>query len=151
MRPDLRNLQQGEPGADYRLEDQVGYWLRRAYQRHMAIFAGIMADLDLTSMQFAALVKLRELKAVSQTELGRLTGMDRATISGVVARLRRRDLVLYKPDPLDRRSRIIVLTPGGEALLGDAMQRIDRVTEQTLEPIDAAERDSLRAILQKMG
>src|SRR5919109_1007179 len=151
MRPDLRNLQQGEPGADYRLEDQVGYWLRRAYQRHMAIFAGIMNDLDLTSMQFAALVKLRELKAVSQTELGRLTGMDRATISGVVARLKRRDLVLYKPDPLDKRSRIIALTPAGETLLVEAMQRIDRVTEQTLEPIDAAERDGLRAILQKMG
>ncbi|HEV8388713.1 MAG TPA: MarR family transcriptional regulator [Dongiaceae bacterium] len=151
MKPDLRKLQGNDPADSYRLEDQVGYWLRRAYQRHMAIFAGIMSDLDLTSMQFAALVKLRELKAVSQTELGRLTGMDRATISGVVARLKRRDLVLYKPDPLDKRSRIIALTSAGEALLTDAMQRIGGVTEQTLEPVGAAERESLRAILQKMG
>ena len=151
MKPDLRKIQGDNPADSYRLEDQVGYWLRRAYQRHMAIFAGIMSDLDLTSMQFAALVKLRELKAVSQTELGRLTGMDRATISGVVARLKRRDLVLYKPDPLDKRSRIIALTPAGEALLTDAMRRIDRVTEQTLEPIGGVERESLRAILQKMG
>lgn len=151
MKADLRKLQADEPGDDYRLEDQVGYWLRRAYQRHMAIFAGIMGDIDLTSMQFAALVKLRELKAVSQTELGRLTGMDRATVSGVVSRLKRRDLVLYRPDPLDRRSRIIALTPAGEALLADAMERIGRVTEQTLEPIGAAEREDLRAILQKMG
>jgi DNA-binding MarR family transcriptional regulator len=135
----------------YRLEDQVGYWLRRAYQRHMAIFASVMSDLDLTSMQFAALVKLHELKAVSQTELGRLTGMDRATISGVVARLKGRDLVHYRPDPLDKRSRIIALTPAGEALLAAAMQRIGRVTEQTLEPIDPAARESLRAILEKMG
>jgi DNA-binding MarR family transcriptional regulator len=77
--------------------------------------------------------------------------MDRATISGVVARLKRRDLVLYKPDPLDKRSRIIALTSAGEALLTDAMQRIGGVTEQTLEPVGAAERESLRAILQKMG
>ena len=150
MKPEQRT-----PSSDladsYRLEHQVGYWLRRAYQRHMAIFASIMSDLDLTSMQFAALVKLHELKAVSQTELGRLTGMDRATISGVVARLKRRNLVLYKPDPLDKRSRIIALTPAGETLLHEAMQRIGRVTEQTLEPIGAADRDSLRAILQKMG
>ena len=151
MKPDLRKIQGDDPADSYRLEEQVGYWLRRAYQRHMAIFAGIMSDLDLTSMQFAALVKLRELKAVSQTELGRLTGMDRATISGVVARLKRRDLVLYKPDPLDKRSRIIALTPAGEALLTDAMRRIDRVTDQTLEPIGAVERENLRAILQKMG
>jgi len=150
MKPEQRT-----PSSDladsYRLEHQVGYWLRRAYQRHMAIFAGIMSDLDLTSMQFAALVKLHELKAVSQTELGRLTGMDRATISGVVARLKRRSLVLYKPDPLDKRSRIIALTPAGESLLHEAMERIGRVTEQTLEPIGAADRESLRSILQKMG
>jgi DNA-binding MarR family transcriptional regulator len=151
MKPDLRTIHGDRPVDSYRLEDQVGYWLRRAYQRHMAIFAGIMNNLDLTSMQFAALVKLHELRAVSQTELGRLTGMDRATVSGVVARLKRRDLVLYKPDPLDKRSRIIALTPAGEALLADAMQRIGRVTEQTLEPIDAAERESLRTILQRMG
>jgi DNA-binding MarR family transcriptional regulator len=151
MKPDQRKLPGDDPADSYRLEDQVGYWLRRAYQRHMAIFAGIMSDLDLTSMQFAALVKLRELKAVSQTELGRLTGMDRATISGVVARLKRRDLVLYKPDPLDKRSRIIALTPAGEALLAEAMQRIGRVTDQTLEPIEPMERDNLRMILQKMA
>ena len=150
MKPEQRTPST-DPADSYRLEHQVGYWLRRAYQRHMAIFAGIMSDLDLTSMQFAALVKLHELKAVSQTELGRLTGMDRATISGVVARLKRRNLVLYKPDPLDKRSRIIALTPAGDALLHEAMQRIGRVTEQTLEPIGAADRESLRVILQKMG
>jgi MarR family transcriptional regulator, lower aerobic nicotinate degradation pathway regulator len=150
MKPEQRTPS-SDPADSYRLEHQVGYWLRRAYQRHMAIFAGIMSDLDLTSMQFAALVKLHELKAVSQTELGRLTGMDRATISGVVARLKRRNLVLYKPDPLDKRSRIIALTPAGDNLLTEAMQRIDRVTEQTLEPIGPAERESLRTILQKMG
>jgi DNA-binding MarR family transcriptional regulator len=150
MKPEQRTPS-SDPADSYRLEHQVGYWLRRAYQRHMAIFAGIMSDLDLTSMQFAALVKLHELKAVSQTELGRLTGMDRATISGVVARLKRRNLVLYKPDPLDKRSRTIALTPAGDTLLDEAMQRIGRVTEQTLEPIGSAERDSLRAILQKMG
>jgi DNA-binding MarR family transcriptional regulator len=150
MKPEQRTPST-DPADSYRLEHQVGYWLRRAYQRHMAIFAGIMSDLDLTSMQFAALVKLHELKAVSQTELGRLTGMDRATISGVVARLKRRNLVLYKPDPLDKRSRIIALTPAGETLLHEAMQRIGRVTEQTLEPIGAVDRDSLRSILQKMG
>ena len=94
----------------YRPDPVRDRWYTRAIVL-VSVLAGIMSDLDLTSMQFAALVKLHELKAVSQTELGRLTGMDRATISGVVARLKRRNLVLYKPDPLDKRSRIIALTP----------------------------------------
>jgi DNA-binding MarR family transcriptional regulator len=137
--------------ADYRLEDQVGYWLRRAYQRHMAIFAAIMSDLDLTSVQFAALVKLRDMKAVTQTELGRLIGIDRATISGVVSRLQKRGLLQFRLDPLDRRSRIVALTAAGEALLDQALQRTQQVGEDTLAPIGEAERAALRETLRKLG
>lgn len=137
--------------ADYRLEDQVGYWLRRAYQRHMAIFAAVMSDLDLTSVQFAALVKLRDMKAVTQTELGRLIGIDRATISGVVSRLQKRGLLQFRLDPLDRRSRIIALTAAGEALLGQALQRTEQVGDDTLAPIGETERAALREMLRKLG
>lgn len=140
-----------EANADYRLEDQVGYWLRRAYQRHMAIFASVMSDLDLTSVQFAALVKLRDMKAVTQTELGRLIGIDRATISGVVSRLQKRGLLQFRLDPLDRRSRIIALTPAGETLLGQALRRTEQVGDDTLAPISEAERAALRDMLRKLA
>jgi hypothetical protein len=36
-------------------------------------------------------------------------------------------------------------------LLAEAMQRIGRVTDQTLEPIEPMERDNLRVILQRMA
>ena len=150
MKPRLQAAEV-ESGEAYRLEEQVGYWLRRAYQRHMAIFTATMGDLDLTSVQFAALVKLRDMKAVTQTELGRLIGMDKATISGMVSRLQKRGLLQFRPDPLDRRSRIIALTDAGEALLTQALRRIDRVGEDTLAPIDAAERAALRDMLRKIG
>ena len=140
-----------DTNAYYRLEDQVGYWLRRAYQRHMAIFAAAMSDLDLTSVQFAALVKLRDMKAVTQTELGRLIGIDRATISGVVSRLQKRGLLQFRLDPLDRRSRIIALTAAGEALLAQALQRTGQVGEDTLAPMNEAERAALREMLRKLG
>jgi len=140
-----------DPTAEYRLEDQVGYWLRRAYQRHMAIFATVMADLDLTSIQFSSLVKLRDMKAVTQTELGRLIGIDKATISGVVSRLEKRGLLQFRLDPLDRRSRIIALTAVGETLLSQALQRIEQVGEDTLAPINDAERAALRETLRKLA
>ena len=63
----------------YRLEDQVGFYLRRAGQRHAAIFAEYMTD-DLTPTQWAALVKLAEFVSLSQNLLGRETAMDAATI-----------------------------------------------------------------------
>jgi DNA-binding MarR family transcriptional regulator len=140
-----------EDASDYLLEEQVGFWLRRAYQRHMAIFAAAMDGLDLTSTQFAALVKLRDLGDTAQTELGRLTGMDRATISGVVARLQKRGLVRFRPDPEDGRARIVALTAAGSELLARALERVAEVTEQTLAPIGAKEADALRETLRKLG
>jgi MarR family transcriptional regulator, lower aerobic nicotinate degradation pathway regulator len=137
--------------AEYRLEDQAGFWLRRAYQRHMAIFAGAMNGLDLTSMQFAALAILRRSGPLTQAELGRLTGMDRATMSGVDARLKRRALIVHRPDPKDRRSRLIEMTPAGAALLARAIACTDAIAEATLHRLTKPERRALLAILKKLA
>ena len=49
----------------YILERQAGHLLRRAHQRHSAIFQEKIGDAQLTPLQFAALVKLRDLTEVS--------------------------------------------------------------------------------------
>ena len=76
-----------EGEAGYVLEDQVGHLLRRAHQRHAAIFLENIGAGQLTPLQFAALVKLRDIGEVSQNHLGRLTAMDAATMQGVIRRL----------------------------------------------------------------
>ena len=49
-----------EPGTEsYRLQEQVGFILRRAHQRHVSIFAAHIGDL--TPPQFAALAKLHDV------------------------------------------------------------------------------------------
>ena len=45
----------------YRLEDQVGFLLRRANQRHLAVFAEVIPEV--TTTQFAALARLAEPRA----------------------------------------------------------------------------------------
>ena len=49
----------------YVLDEQVGFVLRQAQQRHTTIFAAEMIE-DLTPTQWAALAKLRELGDCSQ-------------------------------------------------------------------------------------
>jgi len=44
--------------SEYRLDDQVGFLLRVAMQRHTAIFMSRMIE-GLTQTQFAALAKLK--------------------------------------------------------------------------------------------
>lgn len=135
---------------DYRLEDQVGHLMRRAHQRHTAIFQDGIDALQLTPTQFAALVKIRDLGEVSQNQLGRLTAMDPATIQGVIQRLDARKLIERKPDPKDKRCTLLTLTGEGSALIADGIERARRITEATLAPLSPSERQAFLALLRKL-
>jgi MarR family transcriptional regulator, lower aerobic nicotinate degradation pathway regulator len=139
------------PDDDYELEAQIGFLLRRAQQRHVAIFAECMGDIDLTPTQFSALVKIRDEGGVSQNRLGRLTAMDPSTILGVVHRLLQRALVARRPDPRDPRSALLTLTPGGAALVERAIDRARAATGRTAEPLSAAQRKELSRLLAKIA
>jgi len=76
---------QSEQGR-YVLDDQGGFLMRVAMQRHTSIFTSRMIE-GLTQTQFAALAKLYEVGPCSQNHLGRLIYLDAATIKGVVDRL----------------------------------------------------------------
>jgi DNA-binding MarR family transcriptional regulator len=135
----------------YVVDDQVGFLLRRANQRHTALFADGMAQAELTPTQFTALVKVCETGRVTQNLLGRLTAMDPATIQGVVRRLVERDLVSRTTDPLDRRTIVLAPTPAGLAVLAEAVVAGRRITEATLEPLTADERRVLSSLLRKIS
>ncbi len=135
----------------YLVEEQVGFLLRRAHQRHAALFQETMADADLTPTQFTALIKVVELGRVTQNQLGRLVGTDPATIQGVAQRLIARGLVGRTSDPMDRRSAVLAPTEAGMALAGRAVVLAQRITAATLEPLDAAERGRFLALLRKLS
>ena len=124
----MRNIakKQVEPKAatnaprPYRIEDQVGYLLRRAHQRASSIFQTTIGDPNITPTQYSSMVKLHEYTELSQNLLGRLVGMDKATMQGVVRRLRDRGLVNSRPDPGDARRTLLSLTLEGQKLVDQA-------------------------------
>jgi MarR family transcriptional regulator, lower aerobic nicotinate degradation pathway regulator len=135
----------------YVVEDQVGFLLRRAHQRHTTLFQDGIGDHELTPTQFTALIKVVELGRVTQNLLGRLAAMDPATIQGVVKRLIARGYMRRSPDPLDRRTAVLAPTPEGVAAASRAVPCARRITEATLEPLDADERRRLLALLRKIA
>ncbi len=135
--------------GEYALERQVGFMLRLAQQRHTTIFASLMIE-ELTSTQWAAIAKLKEIGPSSQNMLGRLTAMDGATIKGVIDRLTRRGFTSTKPDPADGRRLLVALTGRGEALYERAESIARDITEKTLAPLNACERAELLKLLSKV-
>jgi DNA-binding MarR family transcriptional regulator len=142
---------EGQPaqGERYILDDQVGFLLRQAQQRHTTIFAAEMID-GLTPTQWAALAKLKEVGDCSQNRLGRLTAMDAATIKGVIDRLTVRGFTTVRPDPGDGRRLVVALTAMGLDLYDRAAPIAARITDETLRPLDAVERSTLVALLRRL-
>ncbi len=137
------------PGP-YHLEDQVGFMLRLANQRHMAIFTEVMEG-ELTAVQFSTLVRLSEVDGpISQNALGRLVGMDAATTKGVLARLMARDLVKMEKSQTDKRRYMLSTTEEGRDLIAKLLPRASQITEETLAPLNAKERASLLRLLAKL-
>lgn len=133
----------------YTLDDQIGYLLRLASQRHATIFQKTIEH-DLTPTQFATLVRVAENGEVSQNHLGRLAGIDIATIKGVVDRLRDKFLIETRPDPDDKRRFLISLSLQGEALMQSLYAIGLAISDETLAPLKDSERQTLIALLRKI-
>jgi DNA-binding MarR family transcriptional regulator len=137
------------PRPRYVLEQQIGFVMRVAMQRHTVIFMSRMIA-RLTQTQFAALAKLADVGPCSQNQLGRLIYLDAATTKGVVDRLQVRRLISVCADPHDRRRRAIALTPAGRAIADEAAQVAHQITRQTLAPLTGAEQKSALRLLKKL-
>jgi DNA-binding MarR family transcriptional regulator len=133
----------------YRLHEQVGFILRKVNQRHIAIFARHVADL--TPPQFAALAMLAEIGEASQNQLGAMVAMDAATIKGVIDRLKARGLVTLSAHMEDRRRLVVGLSGEGRAMIGKLLPLAERITEETLAPLNARETATFLKLLARLA
>jgi DNA-binding MarR family transcriptional regulator len=137
-------------GLDYVLDEQIGFLMRRAQQRHIAIFQRIMGDDGPTPTQFAALAKLSQGEEISQNLLGRMTAMDPATIKGVIARLEERGLVERLPDPGDQRRVLVRLSQTGRETMPSLIEKAKAITAATLSPLSREEAERLLGLLARL-
>lgn len=134
----------------YVVTEQVGHLLRKAYQRHLAIFQENAIDPNLTSVQFVALCALREHGPSSQAELVKATAIDQATIRGIIDRLKARKLISLGRDDKDGRKVIMSLRAEGEALVQEMYASARLISELTVKNLNPAERIAFDYLLRKV-
>ncbi|MEL6205687.1 MAG: MarR family transcriptional regulator [Pseudomonadota bacterium] len=133
---------------DYRLDDQIGYKLRLANQRHVELFARMMPAV--TPTQWAVLARLRETGPVSQNQLGRFVGMDAATTKGVVDRLKSKGLLETRRSLTDMRRLEVAPTEEGRAFTEAGLSRAREISRASLSNLTPREADRLIALLDKL-
>ncbi|WP_439579919.1 MarR family winged helix-turn-helix transcriptional regulator [Elioraea sp.] len=103
--------------------------------------------LGLTNGQFSLLMSLTGPEPPTMGRVASFLAMDRTTVTAALKPLERRGLVEVRPHPTDRRSRVLVLTRPGRALLTRAVP-IWKETHRALERLlPGGNADALRASL----
>src|SRR4051812_24378768 len=127
------------------VEAEVGELLIQLLSSAREHFMGGLAEMDLTQPQGFALHYLDEPMAMGQ--LADELGYDASHITGIVDKLEARGLLERRPDPNDRRIKLLVTTEEGREL----RRRIqDRIFERQpiLDRLTAAQRRDLRDLLR---
>ena len=95
--------------------------VQRAARALGRLFDDALRPFGLTNGQFSLLMSLNRPEPPPMGPVASLLAMDRTTLTAALKPLERRGLVQITPDPADRRSRILKLTPAGRKLLARAL------------------------------
>ncbi len=112
------------------VDKSVIHLLHRASQRASEIFAQETRDFDLTARQYAVITTVAQHEGLSQTDLVRITGIDRSTLADVVQRLLKRGVIQRERTTQDGRTYAVSLSQEGRELLDSIKpyaRRADRV------------------------
>lgn len=95
---------------------------QRAARRLARRFDAALRPFGLTNGQFSLMVALNQPEPPLIGRLAPFLGMDPSTLTAAVKPLARRGLLTVEPDPKDRRSRRLRITPEGVTLLREAVK-----------------------------
>jgi DNA-binding MarR family transcriptional regulator len=135
--------------ADFRrMFDEPGHIVRRLHQISVSIFVDRARELDITQIQFAALIAIGAFPGIDQTSLAKAVALDRTTISNVVRRLQTKALI--RRERRNRRTNALYLTGAGQAMIQAVSPRVRSVGETLLAPLTAEERAEFSRIVKKL-
>lgn len=129
------------------IDDQPGHNIRRLHQISVGIFLQELGELGITPVQYAALQTVANHPGIDQRTLARTIALDASTTGGVVDRMESRGWLERRTSPEDRRSRQLVLTDAGVALLSDAVPAMLRAQDHILAPLSDRQRAAFMKLL----
>ena len=127
-----------------------GYLFRRMQQIAVAIFMEECRSFDLTPVQYAALIAIHTHPGIDATRLSAVIAFDRSTLGNVIERLETKRYVERRPAREDKRVKLLHLTRSGATLLRNIMPSVDRAQARMLQPLKAADRKVLMALLSQL-
>jgi DNA-binding MarR family transcriptional regulator len=130
--------------------EKPGYLMRRAQQIAVAIFMEECASFEITPVQYASLVTIREHPGVDATRLSALIAFDRSTLGDVLERLEAKGWIERSGSQEDKRIKILRLSREGARMLRQVEPAVVRTQERILAPLRPEDRRRFMALLTQL-
>lgn len=130
--------------------DLIGYHLRLAQEASFQAIRQGAGKADLKPGWYTILTILSDNPGLTPTELSRLCGRDRSTLSSTLKGLSARGFITRRHTPGDQRSYSVRLTAAGETML-KKLRVIARAHDARLDAIVGTDKPALIALLRRIA
>lgn len=133
-----------------RLDEFIGFRLRRIQNQLSRDFAAATADRNLRSGLFSSLSIVAANPGISQNELSRVVGLDKSITVQIVDELEKRELAERRRSSTDRRRYELHATESGVSYLDELFDILAETENAVLHQLTRAELMLLRELLDRM-
>lgn len=132
-------------------DEDLGELCGRATRRLAKAERPLLDQHGLSMWQYIVLTALAREPARSQLELSRAIDYDKTRLIALLDELEAAGLITRRPDPNDRRARLVSLTPEGTRRRAAARGAIREMEEGVLADLDPTTRSLLRKGLRHLA
>lgn len=132
------------------LDKSPSHLLHRALQLALDIYAEELGAGGITQRQFAVLSAVEAYEGLTQTDLVKITGIDRSTLADMAARMIAKGLLERQRSAADARANAVSLTEVGRATLDEVRPKMAAADARLMRLLTATRREALVSSLRDL-
>ncbi|MCL6258404.1 MarR family transcriptional regulator [Aquiflexum sp. TKW24L] len=132
-------------------EETVDYHIKSAWHAISRMYNQKAAQEDFTTAIGFVLINIHSKDGTPATKIAPLMGLEARSLTRMLKSMEEKELIYKKPDPIDKRSVRIFLTPEGKRKKEISVQTIMEFNEQVREVVSSEELDTFFTVFQKIN
>ncbi|WBB90735.1 MarR family transcriptional regulator [Verrucosispora sp. WMMC514] len=133
------------------INDDFGWMLGVVFRAYVRAADHAVGDLPGGPRGYQVLTSADREPARNQGAIAEELGIDRTVLTYLIDDLEQGGLVVRRPDPADRRSRLVTLTETGRAAARHRREALDAVESRLLRELSPKQAGTLRALLRRVA
>ncbi|WP_171056023.1 MarR family winged helix-turn-helix transcriptional regulator [Paenibacillus sinopodophylli] len=128
----------------------IGFLLTRTSIANKKVLSRVLLPYDITPQQYGVLNRLSSNDGISQKQLSELVVRDQTSIGKVLDKLEKKELIVRKDDPSDRRAFLLYLTPRGRELSELLISHVEHIHDEATKGIPEDDIDVFISVINKL-